>query len=217
VAIADYSTLVASIKSWCARSDSTFSAQIPTFIGIGEERIYDGAGEPGQPDYSPPLRTKAMEATGTVTLTDGAGTLPSDALAVRKIYRPGDAAGITYVTPERWAAISQGTGSGVPVYYTVEGSTIKVVPSSSGETLNLLYCKRWPAITTGNPTGPVLAAHGYIYLEAALFEAFSWMQEVELALGHAARCRSMVQGANKTAGAMRYPGPLRVRHRVPIP
>ena len=36
MAIADYDSLVAAIKSYAARSDSTFSARIPDFVALAE-------------------------------------------------------------------------------------------------------------------------------------------------------------------------------------
>ncbi len=216
MAITEYTSLVAAIKVWCARSDSVFSAQISTFVEMAEDRIYDGYGMKGEPTYSPPLRTKAMEATATVAITDGSGTLPTDILEARKIYRSSDQVGLTYIPPERWSTVDAIEGAGTPAFYTIEGGTIKVTPSNSDD-LSLLYYKRWPDITVGNPEGPIIEDHGMIYLEACLYEAFSFTQAVDLAMAHAARCRSMIMGANKSAFALRYSGPLRVRHRQPIP
>lgn len=216
MAITEYDSLVAAIKVWCARSDSVFSAQIPNFIAMAEDRIYDGYGTIGDPAFSPPLRSKPMEVTATVTMTSGVGPVPTDALSIRKLYRATDQVGITYIAPERWSTINAGVGSGTPVYYTIEAGSIKVVPANS-DNLSALYYKRDAAITTGNKNGTVIAAHGVIYLEAALYEAFSFTQAVDLALAHAARCRSLIQGANKTANALRTAGPLRVRHRQAIP
>lgn len=216
MAITEYDSLAAAIKVWCARSDSTFSAQIPNFVALAEDRIYDGYGDRGEQAYSPPLRTKEMETTVTIALTDGVGTMPDDVIQPRKIYRPTDEIGLTYIQPERWSTVDAGVGSGTPAYYTIEGETIKVTPSSADE-LSVLYYKRFPAITDTNKEGPLISARGLIYLEAALFEAFSFIQSVDLALAHAGRCRSLIIGANKTGLALRYPGPLRVKHRQPIP
>lgn len=219
MAIADYSTLVAAIKTWCARNDSVFSAQIPNFVRMAEERIYNGVGEKGDgnPLYSPPLRSKAMEAETTITLTNGEGTIPDDVLLPRKLYRPNDQRGITYIQPERFDAVDAATSSGLPVYYTIEGSTIRVVPSSGAETLTFAYYQRQPDLTSSAPTNNVLLAHDMIYLEACLVPAFTFIQAADQAVSHAAICRSLIQGANRTASAMRYAGPLRVRHRQPIP
>jgi hypothetical protein len=63
MAIADYTTLRAAVLSYAARSDSAFTAMFPTFVSLTEARIYDGAGRPGEDVYSPPLRSRAMEAS----------------------------------------------------------------------------------------------------------------------------------------------------------
>lgn len=214
--INDYDSLAAAIKVWCARSDSVFSAQIPNFVAMAEDRIYDGYGEGGGPADSPALRSRHMEVTETITVTDGIGTLEEHVISPRKLYRPADEVGITFITPERWSTVQANTPAGTPAYYTVEGSTLKLVPALTGP-LSMLFYKRHPPITNGNKNGPVIAAHGNIYLEAALFEAFSFTQAAEPALAHAARCRSLISGANRSAQQMRYAGPLRVRHRQPIP
>lgn len=217
MAITEYDSLVAAVKSWCARNDSTFSAQIPNFVALAEERLYVGAGLNEQdPIYSPPLRSKVMEVSGTITITDGEGPLPDDLLVPRKLYRASDLAGITYMPPERFDVLNAGVGTGTPVYYTIEGSTLKVTPATA-DTIGIAYYGRYAAITSSNKAGNLISEHGLIYLEASLYEAFAWMQEQDLALAHVARCRSMVQGVNRTAAGARFTGPLRRRQRVPIP
>ncbi len=219
MAISEYSSLVAAIKTWCARSDSVFNAQIDNIILMGEERLYSGFGRPGEPLYSPALRTKVMETSETITLTDGVGTIPDDFLAARKLYRSGDENGITFMPPERFATINAASGSGVPVYYTVEGSTLKIVPASSADELTLSYYQRPPHLTTAAPdnVNAVLLEHSMIYLEACLVAAFTFIQAADQVMAHAGICRSFIQGANATAAALKYAGPLRVRHRQPIP
>jgi hypothetical protein len=216
MAVTEYDTLVATTKVWCARSDSVFSAQIPNFIGMAEDRIYDGYGVPGEPAYSPPMRSVNMESTATVTMTNGVGPMPTDLLEPRKLYRPSDEVGITYIAPERYSVVNASAGAGVPAYYTIEAGSIKVTPSTVAS-LSLLYYKRFPAITSDNKNGTIIAAHGMIYLEAVLYEAFSFIQSVDLALAHATKCRSLIMGVNKSASTFRHGGPLRVRHRQPIP
>jgi len=215
MAIADYDSLVAAIKSYAARSDSTFSARIPDFVALAEDRLYNGGGEPGDPIYSAPLRSKSMEISGTITLVTGVGTIPDDALEIRKLYRSGDLYGIAYMPPER-LAVTGAVGGGVyPVYYTSVGSELRVTPSYDGD-LDIDYYRRYTAISSSNTTGELLTAHPLLYLEACLFEAFSFMDEPPLALGHLAKLRGMVAGANRTSAALRYSGPLRQRPRVVI-
>ncbi len=218
MAITDYTTLSAAIKSYCARSDSTFSAQIPNFVGLAEARIYDGYNpdELGDPLQSPPLRTKSMEASGTLTATAGVATLPSNYLSMRALYRAGDTAGITYLPPERAEVTGALTPAGWPLYYTITANQLRLVPAWSG-TLSAHYYKRFSDLSPDAPTNELLEVHGYIYLEACLIEAFSFLQAGDLATGHASKLRGLVRGANRGASALRYSGPKRVVPRRAIP
>lgn len=214
--IIDYDTLVASVRRYCARSDSTFNAAMPDFVAMAEERLYNGFGDLGEPLYSQAIRSKTTEATGTIAFTSGVGTLPDDYLSMRKIYRPGDTFGLKYMPPERADIQDALEAAGTPLYFTIEASSITLIPSWTG-TLNVLYYKRHAAITSSNTTGALIQAHGLAYLEATLIEAFSWMQDEQLAVGHAAKLRGLVSGINKQANDLRFSGPLRIRQRVPMP
>ena len=216
MSIIDYDTLVAAVKVWAARSDSTFSGQIPTFIALAEDRIYNGAGKMGDPIYSAPLRSATMEVAGTMTTVDGVGALPAEALELRKLVIAGQLTGIEYMTPERLSLWSSNAVSGTPFYYTTRGRDVVLAPTSSA-TLNLTYYRQYDPITVSNKTGPMIIAHGLIYLECALYEAFAFMQETEIAMAHLARARGMIDGANRTATAVRNTGPMRIRQRTPLP
>ena len=216
MAIADYDSLVAAIKSYAARSDRVFSARIPDFVGLAEDRLYNGSGEPGDPTYTAPVRSKALEAADTITLTAGVGTIPDDALELRRLYRADDRIGITYQPPERLSMLEANATGTLPVYFTVVGSELRTAPAYDGD-LSIDYYKRYDPVTSSATTGVLLSAHSLLYLEACLFEAFSFMQEVELAMAHLAKLRGMIAGVNRTAAALRYSGPLRTRPRVVFP
>lgn len=216
MAITDYTSLRSAVQTYVARTDSVFSNMIPTFIELAEARIYNGADEPGGDLYSAPLRALVMETSDTVTITEGVGTMPSAALEIRKIYATDERAGVTYITPERFLELDENATGGRPVYYTVEDGSIKVTPSYTG-TLTVTFFQQFDAINSTNTSNGLIAAHGVVYLEAVLFEAFSFLQDIALAGGHLAKYRSLVAGLNRTAGAMRYPGPMRVRSRMAFP
>lgn len=216
MAIADYATLRSAIQSWAARSDSVFSGQIETFIELAEDRLYNGAGQMGDPVYSPPLRSKAMEVSGTIALTAGVGTIPDTALELRKIAVADQETGLEFLPPERFALYAENANGTVPSFYTITGSTITVAPAAS-VTLETDYWRRYTTISSSNTTGELLSAHGMIYLEACLYEAFAFMQEVDIALAHLNRARGMIEGANRTARTLGRSGPLRIRQRVAMP
>lgn len=217
MAITTYTDLVAAVKRYCARSDSTFSAAIPDFVGLAEERLYNGHGsDDSDPLYSDPIRSAVMETDGTITVTDGVGTLPSDYLLMRRIWRDGDPLGLKYMSPERADVQNVIESAGTPVWYSVRAASISVVPSWTGD-LSITYYKRFDPITSTNASGAMIETHGLAYLEATLIEAFAFLQDGELAVSHAAKLRGLVRGINRSATELRFSGPLRVRQRVNIP
>lgn len=219
MAITDYDSLVAAVKSYAARSDTVFSARIPDFISFAEDRLYLGGGDdqsmPPDPLYTPPLRPRVLETSDTLTLdSTGSVPLPDDHLGFRRLSRASDKFGLTYMPPERLAIYQQ--TSGLPIYYTIEDGALKVGPVYAGD-LSIVYWQRHPAITSTNKEGPLILGHGLYYLEACLIEAFAWTQEADLAGAHASKLRGMIKGVNNTARSERYSGPLRVRQRNFIP
>ena len=216
MAIADYDTLANAIKRYAARSDSVFSTAIPDFVAIAEDRLYNGHGDIGEPLYSQPVRSSVLEATGTITVADGIGSVPADYLAMRRLSRSGDTVGLTFTPPERLAVDGSGMSSGTPSRYTITGTTLTLIPPGWSGTLAVDYFRRHPAISSSVTTGPLLTAHGIAYLEACLIEAFSFLQEGELAVAHASKLRGIVAGINRTSSELRFSGPLRVRQRVAI-
>ena len=210
--IADYASLKSAIQTWAVRPDNTFGNQVPMFVEMAESRLYDGASEPGDPLHSGPLRSSIMETTSTITLTDGVGPMPDDALELRKVWVTDGQFGITYTPPERFAELSAQSSGGAPIQFTVEAGTIKVMPRLTGS-LDVTYYKRFPGIGPSNTTGPLLTQHGSIYLTAALVEAFTFLQQAQLAGAHLAKLKSMIAGVNRTSSALLLPGLLRIRSR----
>ncbi len=217
MAITSYDDLKEEVQKWCARSDTTFSNRIDTFVALAEDRIYNGADEPGGALYSAAMRSKAMESSETIVATTGAATLPAYTLDVRSVIIPDQRHGVEYLEPEKFAVQLANLSGGSPIYYTVEGSTLKLGPTYSGNVTILIY-KRFDPITSLNKNGDLIAAHGSAYLNATLFEASSFIQDVDTALGHLVRYRSQVSGINKSAKSVRHGGSnRRIRPRVAFP
>lgn len=201
-AITDYSTLVAEVKAWCARSDQTFSNRFPVFVALAESRIYHGHGQPGDPLYSEPLRSTVMETTGTITITSGAGTLDDDVLSIKRLTRSGDQIGLSYVAPHLFQTTQANSDSGNPYFYTIEGRTLRLVPSYTGSLAMVSYDKLAPVTLTA-PTNALIEEHGLLYFNAVMFEAMSFQQEIELAGAWLARYRAMAAGINRAAADLR--------------
>ena len=218
MAIVDYAGLVEAAQKWCVRSDSTFTNQIPNMLAFAEDRIYNGSDLEAKGQlYSPALRTKSLEFAGTVAFTEGLASLPLDCLQVRKLSRSSDYLGLDYLPPERFAVVSAQSTGGDPGYYTIEAGVIKVTPSFTGS-MDMLYYRKFPALSTDANSNGLLLAHAPVYLSALLFEAFSFIQNIDLAIGHVSRLRSAIDGLNRTQTATLIGGGnVRVRARNPIP
>ena len=215
--ITDFASLTARIKTGCARSDSTFSNEIETFIAFAELRMQNGQGRQGDALYCESLSVAEKEVTVTITATAGFAPFPADGSSTRTIRRPGDQLGLEYMTPRQFSLQDNQTPSGLPTNYTVEGNQIRITPAYTG-LLELVYWKNFPAVNSSNTTNTILTMYPLLYLSGCLFEAFSWMQDIDLAAGHFARYKSIVSGVNASELSTRYGGsPLRIRTRQPIP
>ena len=218
MAIATYNDLAAAIKVWAARSDSVFSNQIETFVGMHEDRMYNGSGSgPSDPLQCDALAAREMETTATVVITAGTGTMPNSISSVRTIRRSGDKVGLDYMTPRQFALFDANATSGNPGYWTVENLNLKITPSYTGNIL-VNYFASFAAISVNTQSNALLTAYPRLYLTGCLFEAFSFLQDVELAMGHFARYRALVSGINQSANSARFGGgPLKIRTRQAMP
>ena len=105
-----------------------------------------------------------------------------------------------------------------PIYYTVEGRTIRLIPDNYEGDLSLLYFARPEAVTPSMVANDIIRAYPNLYLAATLFEAFQWLRDADNALGWLAKYRSAAYGANQTASGLRHAGgTIRVTTRQPLP
>lgn len=206
-----YAALLEAVQSFAVRPDTKFANQFPNFMTLAEARIYNG-GSALEP--SNPLRARVMDVTSTIAMTDGSGTIadPETVLDIQKIYRATDKTigGLEYMQPQSFEAYAATYTSGNPKRYTIEGSTLRVAPSYTGN-LTLGYWKRFPAVTVTAPTNDVLTAHPEVWFHALMFEAYKWMQDAQKAAGYLSQLQGSIDGANRVSESMRMPGNLRMR------
>ncbi len=204
MALTDFDSLREAVQKYCARSDSAFSNRFEDWLSFAEDRMYQGAGDSERdPLFSKPLRSKAMEATATIAMTSGSGTIGTDVLGTRTVWPSGQRSGLEYVTPERFSVLNANTVGSYPIYYTVVGNALTATPSFTGDMI-LNYWARFDPINSNNTTGALLSAHPTLYFSAVIFEAMTWLQEVDAALGHLARYRSQVAASNNAAMDYRH-------------
>jgi len=218
MAITDYDSLVAEVKVYAARSDSTFTNRIETFISLAEDRIFNGVGDPKDPMHSAAVRVKEMTETDDVAVASSTGTLPVSSLGLRRLSRATDLIGLDYLSPDAFATRYNYADTGSPRWYTIEGDQVRVAPAGWAGTLSALYYKRPNGISSSNTENEILKMYPNLYLSAVLFEAFSFLKDGESAQGWLARYKSGASGVNRSASATRHGGgKLRSQPRVAIP
>lgn len=203
MALDTYAALQASVIRYAFRDgDTDFASAVPDFITLTESRI------------NRELRVAEMEAAATITLTNSAGTLPTDYLEFRRVVaNTSPTTPLELVTPDFAAGEYGTTYSGYPVHFTITGNTITVFPSTTA-TIALRYYQKVPALSDSNTTNWLLAKAPEIYLYGALVEAGPFMMDDAAAARYAALFQKAMRdlmsadtGARYARATMRVSGP----------
>lgn len=157
MSISTYSTLQDAIGNWL--DHSLFSSRYPDFIQLFEATA------------NRRLRTRNQETSTSLTPdSSGQATLPTDYLAWRRVTWLGSSRQeLDYVEPSYFQAAFPSRPSDVPRFFTIEDSTLKVMPLDS-TSVQLEYYKQIPALAS-NSTNWLLTAHPDLYLFGSLVEA----------------------------------------------
>jgi hypothetical protein len=163
MALDTYANLQAALAGWLDRAD--YTAQIPDFIRMAEA------------EFDRVLRVPEMEARAEATTVAASGRLPF----------PADCAGIRSVSlltaPPRalegttTGMLYQWTGSGVPSAYAVSDEQVWLAPIPDAPyTVQLVYWRRIPQLSTANPSNWLLTKHPDLYLMGSLLQAefYGW-------------------------------------------
>ena len=177
------------------------------FLALAEQRIYYGGGG------AAPLRVLPMEASSTVTFTDGVATLPSGYLDKRSLYWDGaQLVPLSYEPPSVfYPMMSLRTGATVPSAYTVEGNSIKVSPALSGTATMLSYSKL-TSMTTDNTFNAILTNWPGVYLFGTQIELYRTLRNDDEMAKALKMYADAVTAANAQALVARvYGGPMKRR------
>jgi hypothetical protein len=162
MALTNYGELVSAVSSWM-RGRSDIATVIPDFIALFEACA------------NRTLRVRQMETAGTITMSSGVGTVPTDYLAWKRCTWPGDTLmQLEYVHPDWRKAAYPTQPSGIPKVFTIEGSSLITSPYDSDDTsLNFLYYAKVPGLQA-NTTNWLMTAYPDVYLFGTLVEANAW-------------------------------------------
>lgn len=163
--ITNYTTLVAALDGADGWLHSTaYTTKIPEWIQMAEAHMQTTC------------KLVEFEASATVTITLGVGTLPTDLVAMRSVYWDGSPdRPLQYVTPEKYDAL-RGNDTGDGYYYTISGLTIRTTPMGSGSIV-LTYSARFTPITATNLTNSLITNYPDVYLFGTLAQACLWKQD----------------------------------------
>lgn len=151
--ISTYSELQAAVIDWSNRSD--MSARVPDFIALCES------------DMQVRCKLLEFEATGTIVITAGVGTLPTGFTGLRSAYWDGDLTRpLRYITPDLYDEKANIIGMGL--WYTTTGTSIKVAPVTDGNVVATYKARFVPLATT--PTNVILTNYPDAYLQGTLVQ-----------------------------------------------
>jgi hypothetical protein len=198
MSLTTYSGLQAVIADRLHRDDLT--TQIVDAIALAEAEMETDC------------RLVDFEATATVTITAGVGTMPTGYNGIRSVYwvsspnHPMD-----YIPPDRYDSLrAQDSGDGF--YYTVSGSTIRTTPMGDGSVV-LTYTAHFSPLSTTNTSNTLLTNYPDAYLYGTLKHmALHTQDDAGLQkfgiLFNAAKQRIVLDDEHRT-----YGGSLQVRAR----
>jgi len=201
LSITTFSELKTAVQNWLHRSDTNLTNRIPEFIALCEAK------------FNRTLRLTTMETRVSATLDERYEDLPSDFLEMRTIEITGDSGGqLEYMTPGDLRNRYRASGTGVPKYFTIIGTTIEFAPAPAGSyTMEMVYYKAIPALSDSNTTNWMLTNNPDAYLYGSLLEAAPFMKKPEEVPLWATMYKGVMKDIADADERGNYGGPLMMR------
>ena len=190
-----YANLQTEIADFAYRSDLT--TKIPSFIALCEADMQ--------------IRCKLVnfEASATVTLTSGIGTLPTGFTGMRAVYADGDPKRpLKYLPPDLFDKATNASGSAT--YYTLTAGTIKVSPLGDGDIV-MLYKARFTPLSDSNTSNVILSLYPDAYLHGSLAQLANYTKDADSYSSRMALFEAAIGRIESDNKQRKYAGPLQVR------
>lgn len=198
MAITTYSELQSAIASWLSRDDLT--VLIPDFITLFEAAV------------ARKLNVRSQETSTTLTPSGGTATLPTGYLGFKAVTWQGSPlVGLTYATPAWIKLAFPSAPQGTPRFFTIEGQSLKVMPTSDTNIELLYYAKNAAVSGTLNW---LFTNYPDAYLFGSLCEAYMMDKDEERAAIWKARRDGVLDEVVKLN--FREPSGLEIRTDGPI-
>lgn len=196
MSISTYSELQTAVASWAHRSDLT--SLIPDFIALCEA------------DLAIRCKLVDLEGTASIAVTSGTGALPADYAGFRSAKWDGNPGRpLTYLTPDALNTVAQ---DGLPEFYSITGTSVKVAPGGSG-TLVLTYHAKLTALSNLNTTNTLLTRYPDAYLQGTLVQLAAYARDTDGIGLHQGMYDAAVTRIKTDNQQRKHPGPLQVRPR----
>lgn len=194
MSISTYAELQTAVADYLARSDLT--ARVPDFITLAESR------------FNHSLRTRDMETSSSVTMTDGSGSLPSDYLEwISATWVGTRTQDLHYAEPDSEEWRFRYRAGGDPSMFSIIAGTLKLKPVVTGN-VTLVYYSSIPALAS-NSTNWLLTRAPDLYLYTALAESYIFTKNAVGAQAMLALADGALAAANLDADSnkvVRRPG-----------
>lgn len=207
MSISTYSELQTAVENWLDRSDLT--SRIPEFIALCEASYNYGVMAMNKRWAVEPLRIRAMETSGDVTISAQTASIPTGYLAARRFYlNTTDQRQLEYLPPVDFWGRYGSSSSGEPIFYTAEADNFVFMPAPGDSyTGKLLYYKKLDALSDSNTTNWLLTNAPNAYLFGTLYEAYNFAEggqgEAENYLG---RFAGVINALNAADASDRHSG-----------
>lgn len=169
MALSTYAELKTTIANWLNRTDLT-SEIAEDFIVLAEA------------DFNSKLRIRQMHSQTTITIDAETESTPSGFLQVRDFYilSNNDKYAMNYLSPPQMDSIKGTSMSGLPVAYTILGSTFRFTPRPADSYSGILnFYKKFDALSSANTSNYILTDHPAIYLYGSLFHASNFLGGID--------------------------------------
>jgi hypothetical protein len=168
----NYSQLVSLIQEYCETTEQTFVANIPTFVQLAEERIYNSV-------QIPAIR---KNVTGTVTINFQYLSIPSDWLSTYSLAAIDPDTGdyeyllnkdVNYIR----AAYPAPTATGLPKYYAVWNDTSFILGPTPNKTYSMeLHYYYYPPSIVNVGTSWLGTNYENVLLYGSIREGYTYLK-----------------------------------------
>lgn len=167
MALTTYAELKTSVGDWLNRTD--LATAISDFVSLAEAQI------------ERQLRTRQMIVRATALIGTEYSAVPADFLETKSLkLNTNPVTALQFETVDSLDSLSNTTylSSGKPLYFSIVGGQIRVLPIPDGEyTAELVYYAKLSKLSNTNTTNWLLTQAPDVYLYGSLLQAAPYLQD----------------------------------------